>query len=153
MYEALLVEKQGQVDWVTLNRPDAYNTLNRTLTDELQDYFGRLYTDHETRIVVLKGAGQGYCGGLDLKEAAGRNSSDEERSVAEGYESAPCAVRELAAVAVFMPNQPARPEKKPPVIKAKGTHRDWAFKPNATNANSADTTMKKIVTTKYCRRK
>ncbi len=83
-YEALLVEKQGQVDWVTLNRPETYNTLNQTMTDELQHYFGELYTDHATRIVVLKGAGQGFCGGLDLKEAAGRNEPGERRSVAEG---------------------------------------------------------------------
>jgi hypothetical protein len=40
---------------------------------------------------------------------------------------APCAVRELASVAVFMPNQPARPEKNPPVRNANGTQPDCAF--------------------------
>jgi len=86
MYETLLIEKRGAVDWLTLNRPDKYNTMNETLTLELQDYFGRLYTDKGVRIVVMKGAGRGFCGGLDLSD---RGDGDQaggggRRSVADG---------------------------------------------------------------------
>ena len=67
-YQHLVVRKEGKVDWVTMNRPEALNALNRRLVDELRDYFARLYWDTETRIVVLGGAGTAFSAGLDLKE-------------------------------------------------------------------------------------
>lgn len=67
-YETLLVEKEGGIDWLTLNRPESLNSLSRTMMLELQHYFGELYTDHSVRVVVLRGAGRGFCAGLDLKE-------------------------------------------------------------------------------------
>lgn len=67
-YETLKVEKEGAIDWLTLNRPDALNAMSRTMMLELQHYFGALYTDHTVRVVILRGAGRGFCAGLDLKE-------------------------------------------------------------------------------------
>jgi len=67
-YETLTVEKEGAIDWLTLNRPDALNAMSRTMMLELQHYFGALYTDHTVRVVILRGAGRGFCAGLDLKE-------------------------------------------------------------------------------------
>lgn len=72
-YETLLIRKEGPIDWVTLNRPDSLNALNRTLVAELQDYFGALYWDRSVRIVVLRGAGRAFCAGLDLKERQGNS--------------------------------------------------------------------------------
>ena len=66
-YETLSIRKEGPVDWLTLNRPDSLNAINPTLSAEMQDYFGRLYTDQSVRIVVIKGAGRAYSAGLDLK--------------------------------------------------------------------------------------
>ncbi|NJN51041.1 MAG: enoyl-CoA hydratase/isomerase family protein [Gammaproteobacteria bacterium] len=67
-YETLIVRKEGAVDWLTLNRPQALNAMSRTMMLELQHYFGELYTDQAVRVVVLTGAGRGFCAGLDLKE-------------------------------------------------------------------------------------
>ncbi len=67
-YETLSVVKEGAIDWLTLNRPAALNAMSRTMMLELQHYFGGLYTDHTVRVVVLTGAGRGFCAGLDLKE-------------------------------------------------------------------------------------
>ena len=67
-YETLSVVKEGAIDWLTLNRPSALNAMSRTMMLELQHYFGALYTDHSARVVVLTGAGRGFCAGLDLKE-------------------------------------------------------------------------------------
>jgi enoyl-CoA hydratase/carnithine racemase len=68
-YDTLLVRKDGAIDWLTLNRPDSLNALNRTMMLELQHYFGELAIDHAVRVVLLSGAGRGFCAGLDLKEA------------------------------------------------------------------------------------
>ncbi|MBL9098007.1 MAG: enoyl-CoA hydratase/isomerase family protein [Alphaproteobacteria bacterium] len=68
MYETISVRREGAVDWVTLNRPDSLNALNKRLVDELLDYFGAIYWDKSVRIVVMRGAGRAYCAGLDLKE-------------------------------------------------------------------------------------
>ena len=67
-YETLAIERRGAVDWVTLNRPDSLNAMNRTMMLELQHYFGDLYTDHDVRVVVIRGAGRAFSAGLDLKE-------------------------------------------------------------------------------------
>lgn len=67
-YQTLSIRKEGAVDWLTLNRPDSLNALNRRMVEELLDYFGALYWDKSVRIVVMRGAGKAYCAGLDLKE-------------------------------------------------------------------------------------
>jgi enoyl-CoA hydratase/carnithine racemase len=67
-YETLQVVKEGAIDWLTLNRPTVLNAMSRTMMLELQHYFGALYTDHSVRVVVVTGAGRGFCAGLDLKE-------------------------------------------------------------------------------------
>ena len=69
-YDYLTVDRDGAIDWLTLNRPESLNALNREMMLELQHYFGMLYTRYETRVVVLRGAGRGFCASLDLKEDA-----------------------------------------------------------------------------------
>jgi enoyl-CoA hydratase/carnithine racemase len=73
----LLIERRGDVEWVTLNRPGRLNALDDRLTAELRDYFERLYRRRDCRIVVLRGAGRAFCAGLDL-------ASDQARRFAEG---------------------------------------------------------------------
>ncbi len=75
-YEHLIIERDGGVDWVTMNRPEALNTLNRKLIQEMLDYFGILYFDRDTRIVVLRGAGRAFSAGLDIKENSERRAGE-----------------------------------------------------------------------------
>ncbi len=86
-YETLRIEKQGQVDWLTLNRPDALNAIDTPMVTELRDYFGGLQEDADTRIVVLRGAGRAFCAGLDIKQAgAGRGGAPFGRGLGfQGY--------------------------------------------------------------------
>jgi enoyl-CoA hydratase/carnithine racemase len=67
-YSTIAIEKRGQVDWVTLNRPESLNAINTPMVTELRDYFAGLHEEQDTRIVVLKGAGRAYCAGLDIKQ-------------------------------------------------------------------------------------
>ena len=55
-YESIIVEKKGQVDWVTLNRPESLNAITTPMVSELRDYFGSLMENQSTRIVVLAAA-------------------------------------------------------------------------------------------------
>lgn len=66
-YETIQIEKRGQVDWLTLNRPEALNSISTPMVTELRDYFGELMEDRGTRIVVMRGAGRAFCAGLDIK--------------------------------------------------------------------------------------
>jgi len=68
MYETLRVEREGELTWLTLDRPDALNAMSRTLIRELGDFLWRLPDDRDTRVLVLRGAGRAFCAGLDLKE-------------------------------------------------------------------------------------
>ena len=74
-YTTLDIRKDGPVDWVTLNRPQALNALNPQMVDELLDYFQSLYMNNAVRVVVLKGAGRAFCAGLDLKDTSNRSDT------------------------------------------------------------------------------
>ena len=66
----LVVERLGETERVTLNRPARLNALNHPLTEALLAYFEGLRRKRETRVVILRGAGRAFCAGADLKAAA-----------------------------------------------------------------------------------
>jgi len=70
-YVELQVKRDGPVDWLTLNRPERLNAFNATMIAELNDYFLQLAVDETVRVVVLRGAGKGFCAGVDVKEITG----------------------------------------------------------------------------------
>ncbi|HEX4182128.1 MAG TPA: enoyl-CoA hydratase-related protein [Caulobacteraceae bacterium] len=63
----LKIERQGEVEHVTLNRPDRLNALNQPLTDALFAYFEGKRRDTDVRVIVLAGAGRAFSSGADLK--------------------------------------------------------------------------------------
>lgn len=65
--DILTIEAAGGVDRVLLNRPDRLNALNQPMTDALLAYFESKRRDYETRVIVIRGAGRGFCSGADLK--------------------------------------------------------------------------------------
>ncbi len=70
----LIIEHNNGVDYVTMNRPNELNALNKAMVTELRNYFDQLYFNHDVRVVVLKGAGRAFCAGLDLKEGGNVNT-------------------------------------------------------------------------------
>jgi enoyl-CoA hydratase/carnithine racemase len=74
-YKTILVEKRGEADWLTLNRPDALNAISVEMVAELNDYFGNLYHDRTTRVVVMRGAGRAFSAGLDIKQHETRDEA------------------------------------------------------------------------------
>lgn len=69
----LLVERDGHVLIITLNRPDRMNAISGPMLGALSSELQKANTDPDVRVVVLTGAGRGFCAGLDLKDQAAGN--------------------------------------------------------------------------------
>lgn len=75
-YETLLVEKEGNVAIVKLNRPPV-NSLNVKAYGDIYNAFCELEKDPEVKAIVLTGAGdKAFAAGLDVKEVAGKTIPD-----------------------------------------------------------------------------
>jgi len=69
--EAVLYEVDGPIGWMTINRPEARNALNRAVREGLWAGFRRFAADPESAVLVLTAAGdEAFCAGADLKEMA-----------------------------------------------------------------------------------
>ena len=55
---------------VTLNRPERFNAINETMPEDIAAAFEYADHDNAAHVVVLTGAGRGFCGGYDLKTYA-----------------------------------------------------------------------------------
>ena len=75
-YETLLVETDGGVGIVTLNRPEALNALNRKLCAELMDVLAGWEKDAAIGCVIITGAGRAFAAGADIKEMAPQSYMD-----------------------------------------------------------------------------
>ena len=84
----LLVEEEGGVATLTLNRPDAMNAFSRELRDAIATTFRRLQAEGEARVVVLTGAGRAFCAGWDLKELSSPDAGDPGETAASDMQDA-----------------------------------------------------------------
>ena len=69
-YETILFELTGGIARLTLNRPDRLNSFNSAMHAEVRDALARLASDGSARVLVLTGAGRGFCAGQDLNDRA-----------------------------------------------------------------------------------
>jgi len=69
-YQTLTVERAGGVATLTLNRPEAFNALNRMLGRALFDDVLEVDEDPAVRCIVITGAGKAFCAGGDVKDFA-----------------------------------------------------------------------------------
>jgi len=82
-YETILVERQGRVGLITLNRPEHRNAYTPRMGAELRDAFIELEADDEARVIVITGAGRYFCAGADLSRGGGtfdRRTDDGQRA-------------------------------------------------------------------------
>ncbi|KPI05267.1 Enoyl-CoA hydratase/isomerase [Actinobacteria bacterium OK074] len=70
MSDLVLTERFANVLVVTLNRPEVRNALNTPLIDDLSETLREADADPAVRAIVLTGAGQVFCSGMDLKAFA-----------------------------------------------------------------------------------
>ncbi len=76
MYQTILADTADGICRLTLNRPQSYNALSRTLLLELTDAVETAAADAAVRVIVLTGAGEkAFSSGADLKEGFGGGKS------------------------------------------------------------------------------
>ena len=62
----MLVEDRGAVRWLTLNRPEAMNSITGQMLQELNDVLKAADDDPSVRVIVITGAGRALCAGFLL---------------------------------------------------------------------------------------
>jgi enoyl-CoA hydratase/carnithine racemase len=67
--EPVLYEVAGHVATITLNRPHRRNAISVPMLEQLARYLSAADEDRKVRVVLLTGAGKGFCAGLDIKDA------------------------------------------------------------------------------------
>ena len=73
----LLLEREGHILTLTMNRPEARNALSSEMVVRLADAWEEINDDPEIRVAILTGAGGHFSAGADLKQMAGGYGEDE----------------------------------------------------------------------------
>jgi len=71
--DQVLFERAGQVEIITLNRPEILNSFTAEMLHALSMRFEELQQDDDTRAVLVTGAGRAFCAGADLSGGGGRD--------------------------------------------------------------------------------
>ncbi|MFO1323691.1 MAG: 2-(1,2-epoxy-1,2-dihydrophenyl)acetyl-CoA isomerase PaaG [Burkholderiales bacterium] len=97
-YASILYEHAGGIARITLNRPDRLNSFNAAMHAELRDALARVKADATTRVLLVTGAGRGFCAGQDLSDRAvapGAAPVDLGESIENNYRPLVLALRAL----------------------------------------------------------
>ena len=83
-YEHILYDVKDHILTLTLNRPDKLNSFTGTMGSEIIDAFDKADRDDDVRVIIVTGAGRGFCAGADLSSGANafdRDSRPDRKSV------------------------------------------------------------------------
>lgn len=69
-YETLTYGREGRVVTITLNRPERLNAINEAMPGEIRQAVREAEADDKAHVIVLRGAGDAFCAGYDLKDFA-----------------------------------------------------------------------------------
>jgi 2-(1,2-epoxy-1,2-dihydrophenyl)acetyl-CoA isomerase len=69
-YESIQFQIENGIAVLTLNRPERLNSFTQAMHREVRDALDRLQADKTARVLVLTGAGRGFCAGQDLNDRA-----------------------------------------------------------------------------------
>ena len=68
MSNTIQLNIENKIAFITLNRPEVFNSFNREMALTLQDTFDACKKNDDVRVIVLTGNGKAFCAGQDLKE-------------------------------------------------------------------------------------
>ena len=78
-FKTLIIEKKERIATLTFNRPEALNAIDKTMFEELPVAIRSLNEDNEVRVVIVTGAGRGFCSGADVRSSFSTLSELSER--------------------------------------------------------------------------
>ena len=82
-YQCLLIEVKDRIATLTLNRPDRMNALGDTLREDLYDAVMKCAADPGVGVMVITGAGRGFCSGGDVKSMSDRDQAGQGTTTSE----------------------------------------------------------------------
>lgn len=85
MSKSISVKIENKVAYITLNRPEVYNSFNREMALSLQAVMGDCEVNEEVRAIVLTGKGKAFCAGQDLKEVTSPDLNPGFRKILEEH--------------------------------------------------------------------
>ena len=82
MSDTVLMEQEGRVAILTINRPDKLNALNEEVRDTMLGHLARIEEDDSIGVVVITGAGEkAFVAGADIGEFEGRSPIDQRQAM------------------------------------------------------------------------
>ncbi len=97
--DAVLYEKKDHVAWVTMNRPEALNSMNDALMGGVGRAMREANDDPDVFVVVLIGeGGRAFCAGNDLKAQAQRDTAGADREIGDSFKVYDCEKPVIAAI-------------------------------------------------------
>jgi 2-(1,2-epoxy-1,2-dihydrophenyl)acetyl-CoA isomerase len=108
--DVVLLRVEDGVAWITLNRPDRLNAFAGRMRDELYETLVRASEDDEVRVIVITGAGRGFCTGADVEvmsDLLGRGDDETFAGLVEAGKRVVRTVRELPQPVIAAVNGPA----------------------------------------------
>jgi 2-(1,2-epoxy-1,2-dihydrophenyl)acetyl-CoA isomerase len=68
IHQTIMFQTQGCIARLTLNRPERLNSFNTQMHEEVSNALSKIEQDQNVRVMVLSGAGRGFCAGQDLSD-------------------------------------------------------------------------------------
>ena len=103
MSESIQIKNKGAVRYITLNRPEAFNSFDRVMGRAFQEELDNAASDDAVRCIVITGEGRAFCAGQDLKEVTAPDAPNFKIIVEETYNASIrriCAMRKPIVAAV-----------------------------------------------------
>ena len=69
-FGTVMYKSKNRIATIKLNRPERYNAISETMPEDIASAFDHASNDDSVHVVLLNGAGHGFCGGYDLKAFA-----------------------------------------------------------------------------------
>lgn len=93
--EFINYQLEDSIAWITLNRPQVFNSFHRGMAMELIQLLDAIQADDSVRCVVITGTGKAFCAGQDLQEAMDPNGPGLEKILKEHYNPIILKIRNL----------------------------------------------------------